>query len=90
MSCVVKGCQEPIRKRALMCSKHWDRLPKQLHETVRQGTEKGTHTLRAQPTREWIAATSKVVGDMRNLVFKVDAAGKVNRKMQNKVDEIAA
>jgi hypothetical protein len=56
-----------------MCSKHWYALPQMLREDLRKGTEKGAHSLRATPTREWLAAASKHVGDIKCLNVRVDA-----------------
>jgi hypothetical protein len=65
-----------------MCPKHWEMLPAQLKEGLRSGMDKGQHSLRAQPTKEWLAAVTKHVGDVKNLVIHVDAASKVKRKFQ--------
>jgi hypothetical protein len=39
-----------------MCVKHWYTLPETLREDIRKDTDKGAHSLRAQPSREWLAA----------------------------------
>lgn len=89
MACVVAGCNEQIRSKYLMCSKHWYKLPETLRDDVRLGTDKGTHTLRAHPTREWLGLATKYVGSIRNLSIRVDADNKVKRKFQDaaQVDE---
>jgi hypothetical protein len=50
-------CKNLVSGRNLFCVKCWDKIPKQHRATIREGTEKGAHTLRANPSREWIAAT---------------------------------
>jgi hypothetical protein len=48
-------CKNMASGKNLFCSKCWDRIPKQHKATIREGTEKGTHTLRVVPSREWTA-----------------------------------
>lgn len=86
MACVVKSCHETTSKKNLMCSKHWYTLPLSLRDDVRRGTEKGTHTLRAHPSREWLSAVTKYVGDVKNLIVHVGADNKIRRNFQ-KPDE---
>lgn len=81
-SCVVKGCTQEVRGKAIMCAKHWYALPEMLREDIRKDTDKGAHSLRAQPSREWLAAASKHVGDLKNLSIKYDN-GKHKRKFQD-------
>jgi hypothetical protein len=89
MSCVVRGCGEHTTKKAILCKKHWDTIPKHLQQDIRKGTEKGQHALRANPSREWLGAISKHVGDVKNLVVKVDAqTNKISRKIQSKPEEV--
>ena len=87
MACIVRGCKDETRGKALLCSGHWAKLPEKLREEVRNGTEKGAHTLRATPTREWVQAASKYVGDVQNLNVFVDSNSKVKRKFDNKKAE---
>jgi hypothetical protein len=91
MSCVVKGCGENLHKKAVLCPKHWHMVPKQLQMDVRKGTEKGSHSLRAAPYREWMSAISKYVGDVKAVVYRVDAqTNKINRKVQAKPEPLPA
>lgn len=91
MACIVRSCTDPVRGKALLCPKHWAKIPETLREEIRKGTEKGTHTLRATPTREWVMAASKFVGEVQNLNIFVDATSKVKRKFdKKKTDEPAA
>ena len=90
MSCVVKGCTEITGKKSLMCSTHWNALPITLREDVRKGTEKGAHTSRAHPTREWLTAASKYVGTLRNLIIQVGVDNKIKRHYQKPQDEPTA
>ena len=90
MACVVKGCTETTRKKALMCSKHWYAIPAAVRDDARKGTEKGTQTLRVQPSREWLSLVSKYVGDLKHLAVRADASGKVNRSFQAKPEPTAA
>jgi len=83
MACVVRGCTGNTGKKAIMCSKHWYALPQTLRDDLRRDTEKGNHSLRANPSREWLAAASKHVGDVKNLVVRVDADSKIKRKFQD-------
>jgi hypothetical protein len=80
MACVVKGCTDPTRGKAIMCAKHWYALPETLREDVRSETDKGAHTLRATPSREWLAAASKHVGTLHNLTVQVGVDSKIKRK----------
>lgn len=83
-ACVVKHCTEETRGKAIMCAKHWYVLPQQLRDDIRRDTDKGSHTLRANPSREWLAAASKYVGDVKNLVVRPGVDGKNSRKFQEK------
>ena len=83
MACVVRSCTEHTNTKALMCAKHWYALPLAVRDDVRRGTEKGTHTLRVHPTREWLSAVTKYVGDVKNLYVGVGADRKVHRKFQD-------
>jgi hypothetical protein len=89
MACIVRICDENTRGKALLCPKHWQMIPETLREEIRKGTEKGTHTLRATPTREWVQAVSKYVGDVKNLNIYVDSTSKVKRKFEKKSEEPA-
>lgn len=71
-----------------MCAKHWYSLPERLRLDVRKGTEKGTHTLRAHPTKEWLGAAAKYAGDVKNLVVQVDADNTVKRQFVTENPEI--
>lgn len=81
--CVVKGCHEGSRRKAVMCAKHWFTLPITLRDDVRRGTEKGNHTLRAHPSREWLSTASKYVGDVKNLHVYVDSDNKLKRRFKD-------
>ena len=82
MSCVVKGCENHTGKKALLCSPHWNKIPAGLQAEIRKGTEKGQHSLRAHPSREWLSAIIKHVGDVKYLVVRVDAqTNKISRKI---------
>jgi hypothetical protein len=73
-----------------MCASHWYKLPETLRREARKGTEKGQHSLRAHPTREWFGLATKYVGDLRHLVIRVDAANKIHRKHEDKAPQPAA
>lgn len=88
MACVVKGCSEGTRKKALMCAKHWYAIPATVREEARKGTEKGLQSLRVQPSREWMSLVSKYVGDLKYLAVRADAGGKVNRSFQAKAEPV--
>ncbi len=91
MACVVRNCNEHTSKKALMCKKHWYALPANVRADVRRGTEKGGHSLRAIPTREWLSQASKTVGDVKYLNVRVDVDSKVKKSFQkNKPQEAAA
>lgn len=79
---MVDGCREHTAGKNVMCGKHWYALPEKLRADVRRETEKGTHSLRARPTREWLAEASKTVGKIRNVVISVASNGKVERRVQ--------
>ena len=83
MACVVKGCTQETRGKAIMCAKHWYALPETLREDIRKDTDKGAHSLRAQPSREWLSMASKYVGDVQNLSIRYEADGKQGRKFQD-------
>ena len=83
MSCVVRGCVNRSGQKALLCSACWNKIPAHLQADIRKGTEKGQHTLRVHPSREWLSAIIKHVGDVKNLVVRVDAhTNKISRKVQ--------
>lgn len=91
MACIVRNCIGETRGKALLCSKCWAKVPETLREEIRKGTEKGAHTLRATPTREWVQSVAKYVGEVKNLNIYVDATSKVKRKFdKKKADEPAA
>ena len=79
MSCVVKGCNDNVATKNLMCAKHWYSLPQMLRDDVRKGTEAGQNSLRAHPTREWLGVASRHVGEIKNLSIYVEN-DKVKRK----------
>ena len=66
-----------------MCAKHWYALPQTLRDDIRRDTDKGAHTLRANPSREWLAAASKHVGDLKHLAIRPGVDGKTKRKFQD-------
>ena len=70
-----------------MCAKHWYALPQTLRDEIRKGTEKGMHSLRVQPSREWLAVASKHVGEIKHLVIRVGFDQKVKRNFQAKPQE---
>lgn len=63
--CKVVNCGQHKRRRAVFCSKCWDKLPKNLKLSTRDGTEKGTHSLRATPSKSWYEYATKYVGNIR-------------------------
>ena len=81
-ACVVKSCTQETRGKGIMCVAHWYALPQTLREDIRKDTDKGAHTLRAQPSREWLAAASKYVGDVKNISIRYED-GKHKRKFQD-------
>jgi hypothetical protein len=83
MACVVRGCTDHTNAKALMCAKHWYALPLSLRDDARRGTEKGAHTLRVHPTREWLSTASKYVGDIKNLYISVGVDSRIRRKFQD-------
>jgi hypothetical protein len=84
MACIVRSCIGETRGKALLCSKCWAKIPETLREDIRKGTEKGNHTLRATPTREWVQSVAKYVGEVKNLNIYVDATSKVKRQFNKK------
>lgn len=66
-----------------MCAKHWYALPLSLRDDVRRGTEKGMHTLRVHPTREWLGIASKYVGEIINLHIFVGVDNRIRHKFQD-------
>jgi hypothetical protein len=85
VACIVRNCSEATRGKALLCSNHWQKVPESLREEIRKGTDKGAHSLRSHPTREWVTAVSKYVGEVKNLNIYVETAtSKVKRKFQDK------
>ena len=88
MACIVRGCDQGHGK-SLMCSTHWAKLPESLRQDVRKGNEKGAGTLRAHPTREWVMAASKYVGEVKNLNIFVDVTNKVKRKFEKQPEAAA-
>lgn len=52
--CTTTGCVNNTPRRNVFCPACWAKLPKNVQMDVRKGTEKGTHTLRSQPSKEWI------------------------------------
>lgn len=83
MACIVRGCNDG-RKTALMCPAHWEKLPIDLRDSLRKG---GGQSLRAVPTREWVQAASKHVGDVRN-VQTLDASSKKKRNKPEDTDNV--
>jgi len=55
-TCKTPECAKQSAGRNLFCSDCWDRIPRDLRASVRNGTEKGTHTLKSTHDREWISA----------------------------------
>jgi len=88
MSCVVKSCSESTSHKAVLCKKHWETIPKQLQMDIRKGTEKGNHSLRSNPSREWLGSITKYVGDVKNLMVRVGYDNKVTRKLQEQPEEV--
>jgi hypothetical protein len=85
MSCVVRGCVAPIGKKAVLCKKHWEAIPQNLRDDLRKGTEKGQHSLRAAPSKEWLNAVSKHVNDVKTVSVKVDEhTNKITRQIEDK------
>ena len=92
MSCVVRGCAAPLGKKAVLCKKHWEAIPQSLRDDLRKGTEKGQHTLRATPSKEWLNAVSKYTSsDVKTLSVKVDEhTNKITRQIEDKPEETPA
>ncbi len=60
--CEVVTCKREKPRRFFVCGSCWDKIPKEFRLAIREGKEKGSHTLRANPDRNWIGEVMKYVG----------------------------
>jgi hypothetical protein len=63
--CADSYCNGMASGRNLFCMKCWYSIPEYLRLEIRNETEKGEHTLRAKPTREWMSKALKYCVDVR-------------------------
>jgi hypothetical protein len=54
--CTTPECADKAHGRKLFCLKCWCQIPESLQRDIRKDTEKGEHTLRAHPARDWLNA----------------------------------
>jgi hypothetical protein len=53
-NCADPQCGGKASGKNLFCVKSWFALPEYHRDLIRNETEKGEHTLRAHPTRDWL------------------------------------
>lgn len=61
-ACKVVGCKHQKPRRFILCGGCWDKLPKELRLAVNDGSEKGSRSLRANPSKSWFEKAIGFVG----------------------------
>ena len=64
-------CGRQASGRNLFCFEDWCRIPEGHQKEIRKDTEKGVHTLRAQPGREWLSRAFRYINEKRNAPVQV-------------------
>ena len=64
-NCSNQKCTGKANGRNVFCSKCWFHVPGDLRAAIRKDSEKGEHTLRAQPSREWLSMALRSINDRR-------------------------
>lgn len=64
-TCPVVACKSQKPGRFVLCGSCWDKVPKNLQMDTRRGTEKGMHSLKAAPTRDWFERVMQFVGHIK-------------------------
>jgi len=67
-NCSDPNCNTKASGRNLFCAKAWFNIPELHRERIREGTEKGEHTLRAKPSREWMNKALTYLNNPRKTV----------------------
>ena len=53
-NCADPLCNDKASGKNLFCAKSWFAIPEYHRDLIRSETDKGEHTLRVKPTREWM------------------------------------
>ena len=69
-NCSNPKCEGKASGRNLFCSKCWFHIPDGHRTEVRGDVKKGEHTLRAHPSREWIAGAWNYINEPRQVAPK--------------------
>ena len=64
-------CGRQASGRNLFCTEDWSRIPEGHQNEIRKDTDKGEHTLRAHPNREWLTRTFRYLNEKRNVPVQV-------------------
>lgn len=56
--CATPGCTNQAAGRNIFCSACWAQIPENHREKIRS-SEKGDHSLRANPSKEWMGVALK-------------------------------
>jgi hypothetical protein len=65
-------CGRQASGRNLFCFEDWCRIPEGHQIEIRKDTEKGEHTLKASPSREWLARAFRYLNEKRTAPVQVD------------------
>jgi hypothetical protein len=66
-NCADFECDSKASGRNLFCVKSWFAIPEHHRDEIRKGTEKGEHTLRAKPSREWMSKAMRYLHEPRKV-----------------------
>lgn len=61
-ACKVTACKNQKPQRYVLCGNCWSKLSANVQMAIREGTEKGNHTLRAVPSRQWFERAIQSLG----------------------------
>jgi len=62
-NCSNPKCTSKASGRNLFCVKCWFHIPEGHREEIRKDTDKGEHTLRAHPNREWLSRSLRYINE---------------------------
>jgi hypothetical protein len=65
VKCKTAACDKQKPRKYVLCSACWNKLPNNVRDRVRHGTEKGKHSLRATPEKGWLEDASRYVGKIK-------------------------
>jgi hypothetical protein len=66
-------CGNQASGRNIFCLADWCRIPEGHQIEIRKDTEKGEHTLRASPSREWLSRAFRYINEKRTAPVQVSA-----------------